>query len=73
MEPITLSESVVIDAAIPNTEVQVSDTIGEYSFSTLEAVSISETVNLYMRTGFLRATEDGYQRLTEDGGRRITE
>ena len=73
MEPITFSESVVIDAAIPNTKVQVSDTIGEYSFSTLEAVSISETVNLYMRTGFLRATEDGYQRLTEDGGRRITE
>lgn len=73
MEPIEFTESVVIDAAIPNTRVQVSDTIGEYTFSTLEAVEITEVVSLYMRTGFNRITEDGNRRITEDGAKRITE
>lgn len=73
MEPIEFSENVVIDAAIPNTRVQVSDTIGEYTFSALEAVEITEVVSLYMRTGFNRITEDGNRRITEDGAKRITE
>lgn len=73
MEPIEFTENVVIDAAIPNTRVQVSDTIGEYTFSTLEAVEITEVVSLYMRTGFNRITEDGNRRITEDGAKRITE
>lgn len=73
MEPIGFSENVVINAAIPNTRVQASDTIGEYTFSTLEAVEITEVVSLYMRTGFNRITEDGNRRITEDGAKRITE
>lgn len=73
MEPIQFSENVVINAAVPNTKVQVSDTIGEYTFSTLEAVGLTEIVSLYLRTGFNRITEDGNRRIIETGEKRITE
>ena len=73
MEPIEFTETVVIDVNVPNTKIQVSDNVGEYSFSALEAVSLTETVSLYMRTGFNRITEDGNRRITEDGSKRITE
>ena len=73
MEPIEFTETVVIDVNVPNTKIQVSDNVGEYSFSALEAVSLTETVSLYMRTGFNRITEDGNRRITEDGAKRITE
>ena len=73
MEPIEFTETVVIDVNVPNTKIQVSDNVGEYSFSALEAVSLTETVSLYMRTGFDRITEDGNRRITEDGAKRITE
>ena len=73
MEPISFTESVVIDVNIPNSKIQVSDNVAEYSFSNLESVNVTEIVSLYMRTGFNRITEDGNRRITEDGVKRITE
>lgn len=73
MEPIEFTETVVLDVNVPNTKVQVSETIGEYTFSAMEVIGFSESVSLYMTTGFDRETEDEYTRITEDGYTRITE
>lgn len=73
LEPIEFTETVVLDAAINNDTYSVSETIEKESISSLEPINLTETVNIVMRGGFKRITEDGYQRITEDNHRRITE
>lgn len=74
MQPIPLTDSLVIQADIHNDDYTVSDSFSEASFSALSLVSMSDTASLYMETGFNRITEDGNDRVTEeDEYNRITE
>ena len=74
MQPIPLTDSLVIQADIHNDDYSVSDSFSEASFSALSLVSMSDTASLYMETGFNRITEDGNDRVTEeDEYIRITE
>lgn len=73
MEPIELSDSVVIKTDYQVETLQISDSIGTYTFEPLGLVSLEDNINVYRLSGFPRITEGGYQRITEDGYRRITE
>lgn len=74
MQPIPMTDSLVIQPDIHNDDHSVSDSFSEASFSALSLVGMSDNVSLYMETGFDRITEDGSDRVTEeDDYNRITE
>ena len=74
MQPIPMTDTLVVQADIHNDDHSVSDSFSEASFGSLNLVSMTDNASLYMEMGFNRITEDGNDRVTEeDEYNRITE